>query len=165
MDDSTALHQRVSQVFAANRRPERFTNRDHCDECAEHDDTLRNASPETIGLAELGNPGWDPLCFVYPEAFKYYFPAMVRLALDPDLKGEYLDQFLFHLTYDWEQSRFFRHFTLAEREVTLAVFNHIWQLLENLPAGWMAWPNIDDWLAAIELWESLVAQAESENGR
>lgn len=77
-------------------RPEHFTDYNHCSECAEHDETLRAHTPETIGVEELGNAGWDPICFITDQGFLYYLPAMARLALGA---GDvyYLDQFLFHL--------------------------------------------------------------------
>ena len=105
----------VEQVFSGNAVPENYTNRDHCDECAEHDETLRSCTPKSIGLEQLGNAGWDPICFVLPKAFKYYFPALVRLSLDSEGSNGYLDQFLFHVTYQGEGSRFFKHFSKAER--------------------------------------------------
>ena len=81
----------VEQVFSENAVPENYTNRDHCDECAEHDETLRSYTPKSIGLEQLGNAGWDPICFVLPKAFKYYFPALVRLSLDSEGANGYLD--------------------------------------------------------------------------
>ena len=52
---------------------------------------------DTISLNELGNPGWDPICFVSSiDGFRYYLPAFARLSCG---KGDdyYLGQFLFHL--------------------------------------------------------------------
>ncbi len=60
----------VEQVFSSNAAPENYTNRDHCAECAEHDQTLRSYTPQSITLEQLGNPAWDPICFVLPQAFK-----------------------------------------------------------------------------------------------
>lgn len=78
-------------------RPEHFTNFTHCSECAEHDETLRSHTPATIGLDQLGHPGWDPICFVSDAGFHYYMPALARLAVDST--ADYLQQFLFHLGY------------------------------------------------------------------
>ena len=80
------------------QKPEHFTNFRHCDECAEHDQTLRNADVDSIGMNELGQPGWDPLCFCSAEGRKYYMPALIRLCNDTLYSEEsYLEQFLFHL--------------------------------------------------------------------
>ncbi len=89
----------VRLAFSEMPRPEHFTDYRHCCERAEHDETLRSYTPETIGMAELGNGGWDPICFVSTEGYLYYMQALARLACGtgPDY---YLDQFLFHLNRD-----------------------------------------------------------------
>lgn len=144
----------VEKVFSGNAIPENFTNRDHCDECAEHDETLRSCTPKSIDLEQLGNPGWDPICFVLPDAFKYYFPAMVRLALDSEKNNSYLEQFLFHVTYDGEDSRFFKHFSKDEREATLEVLKHIESQMGDIIDAL----NLENELKeAIELWLKLVS--------
>ena len=71
----------AEEIFGSTPRPEHFTNYRHCCECAEHDETLRSATPETLSYESV-RPGWDPLCFVSPQGFQYYFPALVRLASD-----------------------------------------------------------------------------------
>ena len=60
--------QHATQLFQMPK-PEHFTNYRHCCECAEHDATLLAYDVNAIGVEQLGNPGWDPLCFVSPEAF------------------------------------------------------------------------------------------------
>ena len=62
-------------------KPEHFTNYRHCCECAEHDETLLAQDVNSIGIEQLGNPGWDPLCFISPEGFLYYLPALIRITL------------------------------------------------------------------------------------
>jgi hypothetical protein len=94
--------QEVQRAFAHVPRPDHFTNYTHCCECAEHDATLRAATPDTIGLAELGNAGWDPICFISVEGFHYYLPALARLALGRG-REYYLDQFLVHLRWPPER--------------------------------------------------------------
>lgn len=83
-------------------KPEHFTDYRHCCECAEHDQTLLACDVDSIGLEQLGNPGWDPLCFSSPEGLIYYMPALVRMTADTITNpGEsYLDQMLFHLIKD-----------------------------------------------------------------
>lgn len=78
-------------------KPPYFTNYNHCDECAEHNQTLVQADIDTIGLAELGNPGWDPMCFCTVTGKKYYMPALIRLSLATIHTEFYLEQFLFHM--------------------------------------------------------------------
>jgi hypothetical protein len=87
----------IKSAFGDVPRPEHFTNYRHCDECAEHDKTLRDHTPDTIGLNELGNMGWNPLCFTTVEGYLYYVPGLARLALDSQNNGSYVQQFMFEL--------------------------------------------------------------------
>ena len=88
-------------------RPEHFTDRNHCCECAEHDDLLLSRNLDSLTISDVGNPGWDPVCFVTDQAFFYYLPALARLALDPPSVGQgwYFEQLLFHLTYEGGSNR------------------------------------------------------------
>ena len=93
--------QEAKLTFSAPK-PEHFTDYRHCCECAEHDETLLGFDVDSIGLDQLGNPGWDPLCFSSPEGMIYYMPALIRLTVDTIAKPQerYLDQMLFHLIKD-----------------------------------------------------------------
>ena len=86
----------IMNMFAKEPRPDTFTEYMHCEECADHNETLGKYDRYGIPLEQLNNPGWDPICFVKPEAFRYLFPRLCELAYG---KGReyYLDQFLFHL--------------------------------------------------------------------
>ncbi len=89
----------VEAAFASQARPGHFTNFRHCEECAEHDEVLRSRTKESLTVADVGNPGWDPICFVTDEGFRYYFPGLARLALQEPTGGHgwYFEQLLFHL--------------------------------------------------------------------
>lgn len=87
----------IDAAFREEPRPAHFVREpNHCEECADHEAVLQATSREAISLAEVGNPGWDPLCYVTDGAFRHLLPGLARLALG---SGEdyYLDQFLFHL--------------------------------------------------------------------
>ncbi|HKY43902.1 MAG TPA: hypothetical protein VJM50_12495 [Pyrinomonadaceae bacterium] len=83
-------------------KPEHFGNYRHCCECAENDETLLAFDVDSIGLEQLGNPGWDPMCFSSAEGTIYYMPALVRLTVDTidNPRERYLEQMLFHLIKD-----------------------------------------------------------------
>jgi hypothetical protein len=93
--------QHVRIVFNVPK-PSHFVDYSHCCECAEHDQTLSRSDVDTIGWNELGNPGWDPLCFSSAEGLLYYMPALIRLTLDTmdNPRHRYLEQMLFHLVRD-----------------------------------------------------------------
>jgi len=105
---------RAQEIFSGPR-PQHFTNHTHCCECAEHDETLRNSDVDSIGLDELGNPGWDPLCFCSAEGLLYYAPAMIRLSLETVDGDFYFSQLLFHLDYEGTQNRFLNACSPAQR--------------------------------------------------
>ncbi len=111
----------VADRLFAVPRPQHFTDYRHCCECAEHDRTLQAFDPRTIGLEQLGNAAWDPLCFAGNEAFKYYFPASLRLALTGSGEDYYIDQFLFHLIADGPRNRRWAAFSKRQRSFVVAV--------------------------------------------
>jgi hypothetical protein len=83
------------KAFASYARPEHFTDHTHCEECAEHDQTMRSRPLSEIGVAELGNPGWCPIPFLTKQAYGYVMPRLIELALtagSPDRPG---DSFVF----------------------------------------------------------------------
>jgi hypothetical protein len=94
-------------LFNVNK-PEHFADYKHCCECEEHDETLVNNDVKTISMAELGNGGWDPMCFCDGEGFLYYAPALVRLSLETADTNHYFAQLMFHLEYDFEENRFLK---------------------------------------------------------
>ena len=113
------------QWFAVSK-PQHFTDFGHCPECAEHDETLLSSSVDQISIKELGNPGWDPMCFCSAEGIEYYFPALVRLTLatasDEDF---YFCQLLFHLEYGGKENRFLQHCSRSQREFVAAFIEHM----------------------------------------
>ena len=147
------VKEQAYHAFGDLPRPRHFTNYQHCEECAVHDETLRSHDPRTISYEELGNPGWDPICFALPQAFLYYFPALVRLALDGRDRESYLDQFLFHVTYEGEESRFFKHFSREQRQVTLTTLCYIRERMKTEVAECMLGEQLTE---AVDLWEKLV---------
>jgi hypothetical protein len=118
---------RIRAAFAPVARPARFTNRDHCCECAEHDDLLRSRDLDSIVVEDVGNPGYDPMCFATDEAFLYYFPALARLALAAPVAGRgwYFEQLLFHLTYEGAANRRLHAASPPQREAVLLFLRHV----------------------------------------
>jgi hypothetical protein len=106
-------------------KPEHLTNYKHCEECAEHDETLLNHSIDSISLLELGNPGWDPICFCSNEGKKYYIPAFIRLSLETMRDEFYFGQFLFHLESDGKNNSFFQSCTAGQRKFISDFVDHV----------------------------------------
>jgi hypothetical protein len=127
MSSDAQILETVQQAFAKRPRPLHFTNHTHCDECAEHDEVLRSRDVETLGIDDVGNPGWDPICFVSSEGFAYYLPALVRLTLAPldALHGWYGNQLLFHLCSDGPGNRRVLACTPEERRSVVELLQHI----------------------------------------
>ena len=115
----------VRQAFAAEPRPEHFTDHTHCGECAEHDALLASRNLNCLRVKDVNNVGWDPICFVTAEGFQYYLPALAQLALKSATAEDwYLQQFFFHLIGDGPQNRRVVCCTGAEQQAIAAVLWH-----------------------------------------
>ena len=112
------------ELFGSTPRPEHFTDHNHCCECAEHDETLRKQTLETLSYDCL-RPGWDPLCFINPEGFQYYFPALVRLALEGTGDSYFIDQLIFHLELDGKRNTRYLKFTPEQRSYVVKLLHHL----------------------------------------
>jgi len=120
----------LQKIFEACPRPEHFTPYDHCDECREHDEVLRRRDLDTLSLEDVGNPAWDPVCFMLSEGLAYYFPALARLALEapgPD-RDWYGAQLVFHL---WSGGPYHRHLSRFTRKQREAVADFLLHLVET----------------------------------
>jgi len=139
-------------AFATCERPEHFTDFQHCCECAEHDELLRSRDLESLRIEDVGNPGWDPLCFTSAEGLLYYLPGLGRLALDDPTNDVawYVPQLHFHLTYEGAENRILRAATPAQRRTVVRLLRHIVQTRRDLCERWSC---REDLLAAAELWE------------
>jgi hypothetical protein len=133
MTSDGAILETVRKAFSNCPKPEHFTDHRHCCECREHDDVLRSRDLETLTLSDVGNAGWDPLCFVSPEGFAYFLPALARLALaEPDAHlGWYVPQLLFHLGYGGNSNRFVQCFTPEQKQAIVGLLWHIYESRSN----------------------------------
>ena len=123
MKTPTEIIVAVQDAFCNVSRPQEFIyGTCRCEECEGHNQTMSLYTPETITLAVLGNPGSDPMCFANDQAFRYYLPAMIRLAFDADY---YLDQLLFHLNCPGRVE------ALNCQEVQ-AILDALWGMVETL---------------------------------
>jgi hypothetical protein len=117
MDKDTVIRD-VNQIFGHIPRPKiMLRDPNHCEECMEHEAVMQAVTRESISLTEIGNPGWDPICYISDETFVYFMPAFVRLVLEDD----YLFQFFFHLGH----TRRLDAFTLDQRRVAAQVISYI----------------------------------------
>jgi hypothetical protein len=141
----------IERAFAGCARPDHFTNYTHCDECAEHDEILRSRDVVTLCLEDVGNPGWDPICFISPQGFVYYLPALARLALaEPTQpRGWYGPQLVFHLCSDGRRSERVLACTPEQRRPVVALLQHILETRVDLVDAWLCG---DDLLRAIKYW-------------
>ena len=136
------------------KKPAHFANYRHCCECAEHDQTLLAFDVDSIGLPQLGNPGWDPLCFSSAEGLMYYMPALIRLTLDTmdDRRETYLDQMLFHLTQDGRGNRLVSACSKEQREFVADFLEYLIEKhCAQIEAGAF---TSDDILKAHEIWRA-----------
>jgi hypothetical protein len=118
----------IDEAFEGIPKPEHFTDRTHCSECKEHDDTLRNRTLRTLRREDLGSAGWDPLNFSSEKGIAYLFPALARFALLPDVwreRGWYGSQLIFHLSCDGGSNRFLAWCSNKQRDAVFALLSHL----------------------------------------
>lgn len=140
-----------SQAFRNCPRPVHFTNFEHCDECAEHDRLLLSRTPETLSIENVDNPGWDPICFISPDGFAYFLPALVRLVLEESASDAewFGNQFFWHLISDGPGNARLRHCSQVQRD---AVARFISYLIETRSDQIEANCANEDALRALEIW-------------
>ncbi|MBB3166831.1 DUF6714 family protein [Simiduia aestuariiviva] len=117
-------------------KPEHFTNYTHCEECEEHDQTLNRSTIDSIGLDELGNPGWNPICFSSVEGKKYYMPSFIRLSLETMHSEFYLGQLLSCLEGDGKENKLYCACNAEQRSfitdfIEYIILHHTEQLEAN----------------------------------
>ena len=155
MDSVEALINEATQVFGKVPRPEHFTDHKHCCECAEHDDTLKAFTPETITREALGHAGWDPMTFATDTGFRYYLPALIRMALTKQGDDYYIDQFLSQVIRDGPRNSRWAGCTAGERAV---VWKALLALLEERTEEVDNSLDADRLTQAIEIWSEDVEQ-------
>lgn len=141
----------LGEAFRSRSRPEHFTNFGHCCECAEHDELLLARDLSTLRIEDVGNPGWDPVCFTSPEGFAYYLPALARLALDQPAPGFgwYGDQLIWHLVMDGPANVRVLACTPEQRKAVAAFLQH---LIDTRAAQIDHDLLADDALRAFQIW-------------
>lgn len=141
----------VDQAFGSLPKPEHFTNYTHCEECAEHDELLRNRDRETLVIDDVGNPGWDPICFSSPEGMAFYMPCLARLALTEPMHEHdwYGEQLLFHLYSGAANNRLYEYCN-AEQRAAVALL--IGAMIETHSADIESFSSEDEFLRAYEIW-------------
>jgi hypothetical protein len=144
---------RIDAAFGDVPKPEHFTCYTHCEECAEHDETLRSNDRASLQVSHVGNPGWDPLCFASPAGKAYYMPALARLALAPPTReyGWYGDQLVFHLSSGGAQNAFLAYCSPAQRQAVAGLLAHF---VETRAAEAEDCFGADDLLRAHDLWSA-----------
>lgn len=142
----------AKQVFGASK-PQHSTSYTHCCECFEHDEILRLADVDRIGLQEIGSAAWDPRCFSSPAGIKYYLPARIRLTLDniETLETNYLEQFLNHLILDGEGNRLVSACDLEQKEFVVKFRRH---LIENHRPATDETMSSNDVSRALKIWSA-----------
>jgi hypothetical protein len=130
----------IRRAFADVPRPEQFTDCRHRSDRAEHEETLRAHTPDTISLEQVGNAGWDPICFVSIEGFKYFMPGLARLAL---ARG-YIAEFLFQLNDDRIAG-----FTGEQRLATLQLLELVRDEMSDEVEKWMVEDELKDRIQAL----------------
>lgn len=142
----------ITEAFRYCPRPQHFTDHEHCAECAEHDQTLLLKDVNTLSIEDVGNVGWDPMCFVSPQGFLYYLPALARLCLDDPTYnyGWYGNLFFWHLISNGPRNARYSASTPEQRQ---AVVEFIEYVIESRPELLDEHLAADDALNALQIWK------------
>ena len=139
----------IAEAFAVPR-PAWFVNAKHCCECADHDELLSSRDLHSLKLEDVNNAGWDPVCFTTSEGFRYYIPALVRLALESATTSDwYFPQLLFHLIGDGPQNRRVVCCSTAQQA---AIATFLWHVLESNSELIAEYGIEEELQRAIEIW-------------
>ena len=151
MASDTQILQMIRRAFAECRRPEHFTDCNHCEECAEDDEVLRSRDLDSLCIEDAGNVGWDPICLTSSEGFVYYLPALVRLALAEPSEpyGWFGVQLLFHLCSDGRQNRRLLACTPKQRHAVAGFLCHLIETRAALADNFCCADNLFE---ALEVW-------------
>lgn len=142
------------RAFSNFSRPEHFTNYAHCEECAEHDETMRSCSLSDIGSNQVGNPGWSPIPFLTEQAYGYVMPRLLELALNNSFNNDndpFVFQYLLALTPSPEH-RTLDYFTPEQATVILNSLYYIRDHMATVIENECCESNL---VEAITLWQSI----------
>jgi hypothetical protein len=121
-------------------------------ECAEHDALLASRDLDSLRVEDVHNAGWDPICFVTAASFRYYLPALRRLAFESAITEDwYLPQLLFHLIGDGPQNRRVMGCTAAQQRAVAAA---LWHVVETRPELIVRCEIANDLQKALEIWSA-----------
>ena len=151
MNSVAAVLRVIDDAFDAIPRPAHFTNFAHCEECLEHDTTLRSCPRDQLTLEQLGRPESDPVTFCTPAAQAYLLPRLVRVALDvsDDGQGGYFTQLLNHLYSGYTYNSLHQ---FCRRDQRSAVHQLLLHVLEEHAGQVDEWRCADELLSSLALW-------------
>ena len=144
----------VRLAFSGVERPQHFTDHLHCEECAEHDETLRQKNLSTLEVNDINNPGWDPISFCSPQGKAYYMPALVAFALKDDSAFPYWQQLLIHLEGNGPNHALIAYCSESQKAAVAGFLAH---LIESRSKDIEAFGSTDEALKTHGYWSSSAA--------
>jgi hypothetical protein len=146
----------IDQAFGSCRRPESFiVDWEASKECSEYEKRLRARSVETLTRNDVGDIGRDPLNFISPEGFLYFFPALARLALqEPAGNGStwFGERLPAYLTNNLSKNKHLKACNEAQKRAVVTLLDH---LKRTRFSHFDEWVGREDLRIALEIWSSL----------
>ena len=143
----------IDAAFLGVPRPDHFTNFEHCDECRQHDETLRARTVKTLTRRDLGNLGYSPISFCQPPGFAYCFPAIARFAAIPALSEDQdsiADMLGANLSSRVLADAFLDHCTPPQREAVAALLD--WLGETNASTHYLR--GLTSWTEGAQIWRT-----------
>ncbi|MFM2294075.1 MAG: hypothetical protein RLZZ350_488 [Verrucomicrobiota bacterium] len=114
------------------------------------DELFRARDIHTLNIKDVGSPSGS-MCFISPEGFAYYLPALVRLTLaaPDDFYGWYGGQLFFYLCSDGRRNSRYLACTPKQRRVVVEFLHHLAETRTGLVDSELC---LDALFQAIEIW-------------
>jgi hypothetical protein len=121
-------------AFALRIRPDHFTKFDHCPECAEHDESLRDLELNEIGPTQVGHRGYGPISFLTAEALAYCMPRFLEMVLMDEKNNQgddFIGDLILHLVPTENFDRF-SGYTSKELTAVLDTLDYIYESMQGV---------------------------------
>ena len=142
----------AKKVFSEARPSQFVENSNHCDECADVEKNAAKYDLDTVTANVAGGGYASFLSFLSDSAYKYYFPAFVRLCLESvgNEDNDFFPAFMFSLTYEGRENDRRNSFSKEQRQFVFQFLEKI--EIEMKHEVWL-WGCDEDMVEAKRIWK------------
>jgi hypothetical protein len=145
--------EKLYKEFSVYKRPAHFTDYKHCDECEEHDETMRRATLETLCSEHLGCIGYAPFSFLTEEGFAHYLLRIIELAAIGEL-NKFGEPFVLQVALQLCPTNNYDRFSRYTKSQCKAVYDALCHTNATQYEALSEYCYISDMENAIEYWKN-----------